>query len=191
MYMSSKSEKYSLEEALVEANLARLPRQYENGTKGIWAMAVVRIQKVNTRINYAIAINNGHNGVTIIKDFGEPAKVKEVLAIYPYIFVPEKDIPDLRNKSDIISFLSLQGYDEHEVSFLLSTKDANGTDKTDEVKKADRETVKGWVISSSIKKTVEDEKLRKLRLKGEEEYETKEGEQEQRDFAIENRTDKE
>lgn len=147
--MESISEQISLTEALSEARIPVLPNEWTN--KSIhWVMAIVKVRKNNMKVNYAIAENDGEDKPIIVKDFGSSAKIVRVEKIYPYYFLTSGNIPDLRSKVEIIRYLSNYGYSEEEITQLLSTKNSDGKDKTDEEKKNDREQVKKFVNRVAI-----------------------------------------
>lgn len=148
--MESISEQISLTEALSEVRLTELPKEWEDKSVH-WSSAIVRVRKNNLQINYVIAENDGEDNPLVIRDFGTSAKIVEILGIYPYRYLSDSYAPDLRNKSDILSYLSANGVDEAYVSQLLSTKKKDGCDKTDEEKKADKAIVKKMIVRISVK----------------------------------------
>ena len=152
--METTSEQISMTDALAYVHLKELPNKWEDKTK-IWIMAIVKVTKVNARSNYAIAINNGDGNPVITKDFGTSAMIARVDEIYPYKYLNTVSMPDLRNKQDIINYLGNYGYDVENVKYLLSTKNKGNEDKTEEQRKADRSTVKMWVIRTAIKNGIE------------------------------------
>ena len=158
--MESLSEQISLTDALSEARLPELPKEWEN--KSIhWASAIVRVRKNNLRINYALAENDGEDNPLVVKDFGSSAKIVEVLGIYPYNYLNDNYSPDLRNKNDIVSYLSVNGIDKEYVSQLLSTKKQDGSDKTDEEKKSDKAIEKKIVVRIAVKNQLYDADMRR------------------------------
>lgn len=151
--METTSEQISMTDALAYAHLKELPEKWEDKTK-IWIMAIIKVTKVNARSNYAVAINEGDGRPTIIKDFGTSAMVARIDGIYPYKYLNTVSMPDLRSKQDIINYLGSFNYDVENVKYLLSTKNNGNEDKTEEQRKADRETVKMWVIRTAIRNEI-------------------------------------
>lgn len=150
----SKHEEFSLIEALSTAKLPQLPEEYVASDGKVWVLAIVLVTKCNTKRNYAIAINDGDGSPMVIRDFGSVAQIVKIEHIYPYHYMTNMSTPNLRNKQEIICYLSNAGYSEDDVKYLLSTKDINNVDKTNEQKEADRNTVKKWVMQVAIKNEI-------------------------------------
>lgn len=155
-----KAEDMSLTDALSYAAKILLPEEYSPEGQP-WVMAIVHVTKCNAKSNYAIAKNDGDGRPAIIKDFGEPARIMRVNHIYPYVLLSNMYIPDLRNHTDIINYLSDRGYDADNVRSLLGTKDKTGEDKPDDIKKSDKNTVKGWVVREAIKNQLKEIELKR------------------------------
>lgn len=151
--MESKNEQISLMECLSLSRMTELPKEWDG--KKIWLKAIVRVLKCDNSCNYALAENDGRNKPEIKRDFGNMARIVKIEAIYPTYYMSENQKPDLRNKTDIITYLGNAGFNKENVEFLLGTVGKNGEDKTDEEKKADKETVKMWVNEVSIKLQLE------------------------------------
>ena len=83
------------------------------------------------------------------------------MGIYPYNYLNDNYSPDLRNKNDIVSYLSVNGIDKEYVSQLLSTKKQDGSDKTDEEKKSDKAIVKKLVVRIAVKNQLYDADMRR------------------------------
>lgn len=150
-----KSEEISLTDALSYAARTALPAEYD--PKGQpWVLAIVHVTKCNGKSNYAIAENDGYGRPVITKDFGSVARIVKTNKIFPYILLNNMNLPDLRNHTDIVNYLSHRGYDENDVRYLLGTKDKGDTDKTEEQKKADKLTVKSWIICEAIKNQIQE-----------------------------------
>ena len=147
--MESKNEQISLTECLSLSRINELPKEWDG--KKTWLKAIVKVTKCDNSCNYALADNNGRNNPSIMRDFGNMARIVKVEGIYPTYYMSENQKPDLRNKTDIVTYLANAGYNKDNVEFLLGTAGKNGEDKTDEEKKADKETVKMWVNEVSIK----------------------------------------
>ena len=151
----------SLTEALAYAKLTKLPNEWED-RGGVWTKAVVLVTKTNTKKNYAIAVNYGDNKPSIVKDFGDVCMIAKVEHIYPYYYLDDSYNPDLRNKNDIINYLSCNGFDENYIKGLLSNKKLDGQDKTDEEKKSDKGKVKGFVVQTAINNQLGDIEVREM-----------------------------
>lgn len=171
--MESLSEQISLTEALSEARIPTLPDEWSN--KNIhWAMAIVKVRKNNMRVNYAIAENDGEDKPIIIKDFGSSAKIVEILEIRPYAHLNDAYIPDLRNKQDIKHYLIVNGVDEQRILSLLSTKNDDGSEKSEEEKKADRSLIKKMVVRFAVINQVENANMRNNGRRNDEGFEKEE-----------------
>lgn len=157
-------EEDSLTEALSYAKLNCLPNEWEE-RGGVWTKAVVHVLKVNTTKNYAIAVNDGTGNPSIVKDFGSTSRIVLVDKIYPFYYLDSSYQPDLRNKADIINYLSNNGFQESDIKQLLSNKRKDGQEKTDDEKKSDREIVKKYVIKISVKNQLADIELREMNRK--------------------------
>lgn len=147
--MESLSEQISLTEAMSEARVPELPKEWTEKER-IWVQALVRVQKVNTKINWALAYNDGSGNPCVYKDYGSTAKIAKILSINPFSYLQEKYQPDLRNKNDITTYLVNNGYNERDIRYLLGTKKKDGSDKTEEEKKRDREMIKKLVVRESV-----------------------------------------
>ena len=138
-------------EAISYAKVPKLPEEYKATGLKIWARAIVRVKKYNGRSNYALAVNDGSGSPRVVKDFGEMVGIKTFEAIYPYEYVTDEKMPSLRNKKDIIAFLGVYGYNEDDITALLSNTDAEGNAKTDEQKASDKATVKRYIEQIALK----------------------------------------
>lgn len=151
--MESKNEQISLMECMSLSRMTELPKEWDG--KRIWLKAIVKVSKCDNSKNYALAENDGRNNPFIKRDFGNMARIVNIDAIYPTYYMAENQKPDLRNKTDIITYLGNAGFNKENVEFMLGTVGKNGEDKTDEEKKSDKETVKMWVNEVSIKLQLE------------------------------------
>lgn len=141
------NEEKTLFEALSCAGLSALPKEK---TDDLWVKAIVKVTKCDNSKNYAIAMNTVSGKPDIIRDFGNTARIVKVEEVYPYYVMPKSSIPDLRNKQDIITYLKTYGYEEEHLNTLLAKKKADGTDKTAEEIKADKETLKSYVLRTAF-----------------------------------------
>lgn len=144
-------EEKTLAEAMSYAKVPKLPEEYKATGMKIWARAIVKVKKYNGRSNYALAVNDGSGSPRVVKDFGEMVGIKTFEAIYPYEYVTDEKMPSLRNKKDIIAFLGVYGYNEGDITTLLSNTDAEGNAKTDEQKASDKALVKSYIEKIALK----------------------------------------
>lgn len=142
----------NLEKSLIEAlSCEGLPRLPKEDGDGMWIKAIVKVTKCDNSSNYAIALNSASGNPRIIRDFGNMARIKRIDNIYPYYVMPSEAIPDLRNKQSVIDYLrSMCDYTAEEATQLLSRKRADGTDKTAEEYKADKETAKKAIMDKAF-----------------------------------------
>lgn len=147
--MESKTEKDSLLETLSLSRITQLNKEWDG--KRPWLKAIVKVVKCDNSKNYALADNDGKGNANVTRDFGNSARITKVEAIYPTYYLLDSQKPDLRNKTDIINYLVEYGYEKEKIEYLLGTKDANGEEKTDEQKKADKELIKAYVNEQAVK----------------------------------------
>lgn len=134
------NEEKTLSEALFCAGLTSLPKE---NSESLWIKAIVKVKKCDNSNNYAIALNSADGKPSVIRDFGNMARIVKIENVYPFYIMPKDAIPDLRNRQDIIEYLSnMCGYTVEEATLLMSRKKADGTDKTADEIKADKETAK-------------------------------------------------
>lgn len=139
----------TLTDALMSAGLSSLPKE---GSDNLWIKAIVEVKKCDNSSNYAIAVNNVDGKPNIVQDFGNMARIVSIGKIYPYYIMPKSAIPDLRNRQDITSYLESMGVSTaEETAKLFSKKKEDGTDKTTEEIKADKDTIKNLVLQTAFK----------------------------------------
>ncbi len=149
--MVSNIEEDSLYEALNHLRLAEMPDEYNPDSGNIWVKSLVRVQKRDTSISYAIALNDGRGGYKFIKDFGRTSQIIKVLNNYPLAFLEKRDMPSFRKQDDFIEFLKKYGYDEDECRALISRKDKDGNNKAEDVLKEDRAEIRARIREICIK----------------------------------------
>lgn len=147
--MASNIEENSLYEMLTELKMSEMPEELPAETENIWVKALVRVQKRDTSINYAIALNNGRSGTSIIKDSGRMSTIVKILNIYPLNYLDKRDIPTFNKQADYVMYLVNNGYDEEECRALISRKD-----KDAETLERDRNEIKQRVIEVCIKNKI-------------------------------------
>lgn len=145
-----KTEDRTLMDALEYAQRVNLPDEYDSQKGQTWVKAIVKVVKCTGKTCYVIAENNGYGKPSVVRDFSDPARISKIEAIYPIATLDNTYIPDLRSHDDVIGFLESRGYDTDNVRYLMGTKDKGEQDKTPEQKKADKQTVKSWVIREAI-----------------------------------------
>lgn len=152
--MASNIEENSLYDMLTELKMNEIPEELPAETENIWVKALVRVQKRDTSINYAIALNNGRGGTKIIKDSGRMSTIVKILNIYPLNYLDKRDIPTFNKQADYVMYLTNNGYDEEECKSLISRKDKDGNDKDAETLERDRNEIKQRVIETCIKNKI-------------------------------------
>lgn len=152
--MASNIEENSLYEILTELKMSEMPEELPAETENIWVKALVRVQKRDTSINYAIALNNGRGGTSIIKDSGRMSTIVKILNIYPLNYLEKRDIPTFNKQADYVMYLVNNGYNEEECQSLISRKDKDGNDKDAETLERDRNEIKQRVIEVCIKNKI-------------------------------------
>lgn len=149
--MPTRTEENTFQQALSEARVTELPKPYSKKSDRIWLKAIVHVIKCDNSRNYAIAVNDGTGNPIIVKDFGKTSKIVKVDGLYPFLAMGPSGIPNLQTQNEIIAFLSgFYKNSEREVEQMLSNANADGSEKTDEQKKADREEIKKRVYYAAI-----------------------------------------
>lgn len=147
--MVSKIELESMYEMLAECNIGELPKLYDEESGIIWLKAIVKVQKRDCSVNYAIGVNNGRGGVSVIKDTGRNSSIYKVLEIYPTQVLEMNELPNLKNQDEYVLYLSNNGYDEDECRSLIEKGD-----KSDEQLESDRAEIKNRVLEICIKRVL-------------------------------------
>lgn len=150
--MESKIEEESLMDALSYSRVTQLGKEW--GGRRPWVKAIVKVEKCDNSRNYALAENDGTGKPNITRDFGNCARIVKVLAIYPTYILKDTDTPNLKNKSEIVRYLSSGGYDADETTALLADTDSEGNPKTQEKLAEDQALVKSRVIALAVKTQV-------------------------------------
>lgn len=139
----------TLTEALSAARVTSLPKAK---TDDFWIEAVVKVKKCDNSENYALAVNSCDGKPSIVRDFGNMARITSIEEIYPYAVMDKTAVPDLRNSKAIATYLvSNANCKEDEVMQLMSRKKADGTAKSEEEIAADRAVVKNLVTKTAFK----------------------------------------
>lgn len=149
--MASNIEEDSLFDALNHLRLTEMPDEYNPDSGNIWVKSLVRVQKRDTSISYAIALNDGRGGYRFVKDFGRTSQIVKVLNNYPLVFLEKRDMPSFGKQGDFVEFLKKYGYDEDECRALISRKDKDGNTKAEDVLKEDRAEIRARIREICIK----------------------------------------
>lgn len=108
----------SLGEALKDAFIYELPREWDN--ESVWIRAIGLITKTNARQSYCL-LRRGDNGEPqIYKTYGDACKIAKLDNIYPYIFLNKKYVCDFKSKQEIVDYLL--NYNEDFTSEELQAK---------------------------------------------------------------------
>ena len=149
--MLTRTESNTLTQALSEARVTALPKPYSKKSDRIWLKAIVHVIKCDNSRNFAIAVNDGAGNPVIIKDFGKTSRIVKIDGLYPFLAMSPAGIPNLQTQNEIISYLSgFYKNSEYELENLLSDTNTDGSPKTEEQKKNDREEVKKKVYHVAI-----------------------------------------
>lgn len=144
-------EEKTLSDAMSYVKVTELPAEHKASNMKVWTRAIVKVRKFNNTANYAIAVNTGSGSPRIVKDFGDVVAIAKVENIYPYEYLSEEYIPNLRNKKEIIAYLESNGYEKEKIAALLDAKTPEGVTKSDEDKANDRQTVKSYIEDIAFK----------------------------------------
>ena len=143
----------TLTDALNCAGLSSLPKE---ATDNFWMKAVVKVTKCDNSQNYAIAVNNAKGEPSVVRDFGNMARIIRIENVYPYYVMPKSAIPNLRNKQDIATYLNATiSMKTEDVLQKLSRKKEDGTDKTAEELKADKDEIETLVMKVAFEQEMD------------------------------------
>lgn len=88
---------------LMFAGEKSLPEEWTK--ENVWVRAVVLVHKMNGVDSYAVAQFNGKKE-SIIYDPGGSSRIREIKAIYPYMYLDKCYLPsNMKTREDIIAFL--------------------------------------------------------------------------------------
>lgn len=99
-------EKESLMQCLSWCALRELPQKYDG--KNVYIKAVAKVKKADGSVGY-MAIQKDKNGVDkYIKDFGSVSVIREIMEIYPYLYLDAQYMPKFKTqkKEERIAMLS-------------------------------------------------------------------------------------
>lgn len=140
----NKTEEKSLFSCLHYAKVACLPDPIKSDDV-VWIRAIAKVWKVDNSHNFCIVENDGNNNPRIVKGYGNVAAVHKFEALYPYKFLSENFLPDLKSRKEIRKFLVANGLDEEYAKELLSVKG-----KTEEKLAEDNKKVIDYVYRVAI-----------------------------------------
>lgn len=109
----------SLYEMLKKARVTSLPEP--NNPKRLWAKALVKIERKNGQFDYALAVHDmtSYKDIKVVKEMPGVGAFHDYVEIYPYSYVNNYAIPDVKKKADIISFVEMKlGFEEDYLSEL-------------------------------------------------------------------------
>lgn len=147
----SKVSSGSMIAALNYVGYSELPPAFVQGSKKIWLNAILKVTKSDGTVSYCIADNRNGDIPWITKDFGTAAIIKKIDEIYPYTYMNQRNMPNLRSPNDCIEYLSHHGHDEDEIRELLSNVSEDGEEKAKEKAIEDKKKVKELIIKNAIK----------------------------------------
>jgi hypothetical protein len=99
-------EKESLMQCLSWCALRELPQKYDG--KNVYIKAVAKVKKADGSVGY-MAIQKDKNGADkYIKDFGSVSVIREIMEIYPYLYLDAQYMPKFKTqkKEERIAMLS-------------------------------------------------------------------------------------
>lgn len=153
--IKSALERDSMISALNMAGYSELPDLLDEKSNEIWVTAILKVMKSDGTHNYCIADNREAGNPWIVKDFGNSSMITKIEEIRPFSYLNKKNMPNLRSHEDCIIYLTKYGYDETAIRYLLSDVRRDGTGKTDDEIKADKNKVKKLIIKCAIKTSLQ------------------------------------
>ena len=136
----------TLQEALSDAKLTDLPKEWTPDSNVTWITAIVLCTKIGGIHEYVRCVNDGDNRPIVKRDYGKPATIIKYDRIFPIHTLEKRFMPDLRSDKAIIAFLEKCGYKTEVIEAKL-----NKEGKSPEDVKADRAVVKTLVTKAAIK----------------------------------------
>lgn len=109
-------EEESLLEMLMFARIPKLPDLKEESDNRIWVRAIVKILRKSGYCDYTIAYHDYHswNEVNVIKELAGMGVASDVVGIYPYEFLQDRYIPNVKTKEDIVKYVASVTHDDEE-----------------------------------------------------------------------------
>lgn len=128
------------------AHVADLPPAIDGEYKKHWIKAIVKVRRSNGDTGYCMAVNDGENNPSIIRDFNPTGIIAAIISVHPYEESERSVIPHFNSAAQVLKYLCKYGYDRAEVKALLATDN-----KSPEQIKADREVLKGYIAQVASK----------------------------------------
>lgn len=113
----------SLTQMLLEAKIPTLPQ--ENDESKVWTLAIVKILRNTGVADYVIAQHDyfSWNEINVKSEMANVGIPKQILGIYPYDYLTSSDVPAVKDKQDIVTFLARVTHEDEEYLSSL-TNDA-------------------------------------------------------------------
>lgn len=104
-----KIKEQSLIDVLAYCDLRDLPK--EDSKEFVWLKAIALVAKSDGSTNYAYLSKDLNGKPRVKKDFGNIAAIKEIKAVYPFMLLDEKFMPDFKtnSKDERIEWLEKSG----------------------------------------------------------------------------------
>lgn len=116
----------SLTQMLLEAKIPTLPQ--ENDESKVWTLAIVKILRNTGVSDYVIAQHDyfSWNEINVKSEMANVGIPKQVLGIYPYDYLNSSDVPDVKDKQDIVTFLARVTHEDEEYLSGLTNEALKG-----------------------------------------------------------------
>lgn len=148
-------ETQSLYDALNTCMVSELPEPLKGDESTIWVKGIVKVKKNDLSTNWAIVRNDGYGNPKIIQDFGRPAIIVEIGEVHPTQWMSGEDMPVLRSKTDMTSYLVMHGEDKDKIKEILSDKNKT----KEEIEKCHKDIMA--MIINYAEEDIENKRLRK------------------------------
>ena len=101
------TKKESLVEAVRCAKITELPEEFKESKedKRYWINAIALVGKKDLSHNYVLMERDAKGKPMVVRDFGRPAIITSIDAIYPYMFLDKSLIPKFNTVEDIKQYL--------------------------------------------------------------------------------------
>lgn len=144
--MSLTKKEISLQAALQYCNLVCLPTPYDEKSKVLWVRGLALVRKITGEECY-VAVENEYTATKIKKDFGTPAKIIEIVEIYPYEMLEGYYSPHFKDDESILEYLTTyrQGTTDDYAALL------NKQGKSEAQIREDRKKIRGFIKEAAMK----------------------------------------
>lgn len=118
-----RNEERTLTEMLMYAGIPELPPV--NDSSKVWVIGIVRLLRRNGLYDYAIAEHDysSWREIRIKKESSGSVPPVELIEIYPFEYIKPKDLPEIKDRMDIVTFVAgSTGLSAPYVSGLESSK---------------------------------------------------------------------